>query len=572
MPHANCKFRFGEFSLDTSTRELRRGEQSIDLQPKAFDVLAYLVENPDRVVSKTELLDQVWAGTVVTENVLSRIVSLLRKALGDDARSPRYIGLVPRVGYRLLQTVSTRPAEESRGPRHKRVAVLPFSPLEEERKDPALEVGMADVLISQLSCLRGIIVRPLASAEQLAGNVADPLAVGRALDANAVLHGSVLRRDRKLRVIASLLDVETGEVLWSQKFDETIADVFAVQDSICNRIIEALAPSLRSELHESPQTSPQAYRAYLEGRLYLNRRTQPDVETALTHFDQALDDDPAYAPAWAGVAECNEFFGTTGVDSARHYSLAKQASRRAISLDPDDPVAQVVRGNVAWQFDWDWARADRLLLAATKRYSNHAAVLIAYSDFCCYLSRADDGIEYARRALEVDPVSPWVNTLLAQALHMAGRDEEAIQQASRTLELAPGFPFAHFFRGIATTTSGRPGEALADLEVAVASGRPDFPAVYAMCLALAGREQDAREILAAIEAAGNDAPPIARALIYLVLGERDKTSQAFDDCVRMRDWHILLLQSEPLVAMAAEYASSLDIIERYMSPDAKGCA
>ena len=571
MPHANSTFRFGEFSLDTSTRELRRGQESIDLQRKAFDVLAYLVENPDRVVSKAELLDQVWAGTVVTENVLSRIVSLLRKALGDDARSPRYIGLVPRVGYRLLQTVSTTPAEESQGPRHKRVVVLPFSPLDEVRKDPALELGMADVLISQLSCLRGIIVRPLASAEQLAGSVADPLAVGRALDANAVLHGSVLRRDNKLRVIASLLDVETGEVLWSQKFDETIADVFAVQDSICNQIIEALAPSLRSELHEAPQTSPQAYRAYLEGRLYLNRKTQPDVETALTHFDQALDDDPAYAPAWAGVAECHEFFGTTGVDPAQHYMLAKRASRRAISLDPDDPVAQVVQGNVAWQFDWDWARADKLLLAATKRYSNHAAALIAYSDFCCYLSRAGDGIDYARRALEVDPVSPWVNALLAQALHMAGRDEDAIEQASRTLELVPGFPFAHFFRGIATTTLSRPDEALADLEVAVASGRPDFPAVYAVCLALAGQEQAAREILAEIEAAGDAAPPIARALIYLVLGERDKTRQAFDDCVRMRDWHILLLQSEPLVAMAAEHASSLDIIDRYMSLDAKSC-
>ncbi len=568
MPHANSHFRFGDFSLDTNARELRRGGQRIDLQRKSFEVLAYLVQNPDRAVPKTELLDEVWAGTVVTENVLSRIVSLLRKALEDDARSPSYIGLVPRVGYRFLKDVSSAPVAAASKPRGKRVAVLPFRPLEDEPGDLALEVGMADVLNSRLSCYDGINVRPQASAQRHAHDYTDPLAVARALEANAVLHGHVLRRGETFRVTVSLVDVDNGDVLWSEKFDETVADVFAVQDKICSRIIDALAPSLRSELHESPKTSARAYSAYLEGRLYLNRRTQGDVEMALSLFENALDADPAYALAWAGLADCYEFFGTTGVDPAKHYSLAKRASQRALSLDPGNVDAQIVQGNVAWQFDWDWGRADELFRAATHRFPNHAGVLIAYSDYCSYMTRYDDGVEYARRALEIDPVSPWVNTLLAQAFHMAGRDGEAIEQASRTLELAPGFAFAHFFRGISQTMLDNLEAALSDISTAVASGRPDFPAAFAVCLAMAGNEAAAREILGGIEAAGDAAPAFARGLVHLVLGERNKASEAFDVSLRQRDWHILLLTADPLSARAAEFASSLDVIERFKTPDA----
>lgn len=564
MTTTDSTYRFGAFTLDTSARRLAHGDKQLDLQPKAFDVLVYLLRNPDRVVSKSELFDNVWAGRVVTENVLSRVVSVLRKALGDDARSPQFIGLVPRVGYRFLHDVTVSLQGAAPSDARKSLAVLPFEPLIEATGDPALELGMADTLIARLSMLNGLVVRPLLSVRRIAETNSNPLEIAQALDVDAVLYGSIARTQNEIRVTVTLTIPDPQDVLWSQTYNEEISDVFALQDRICGQIIDALAPRLRSELMKTPQTSTDAYRAYLEGRLYLARYSQPDVEIAASLFEDTIDRDPSYAPAWAGLADCHDFFGSTGVESTYHYEAAKRASRRALSLAPDLPDVLIVQAKVAWQFDWDWDRADSIFRDVCTRYSNRADAMIAYSDFCCYLARPDEGIEHATAALDIDPVSPWVNALLAQALHMAGRDEEAIQQADHTLALSPGFPFAHFFRGLALTALGSHEGAIADIEIAVASGRPDFLVAQVFCLALAGREDEARKIFAHIEAAGDAAPPISRAIGYLALGKYDCAAAAFARCMDEKDWHILLLNAEPLIIRMAEGTSSMDVLDTFM--------
>ena len=538
----------------------------IELQPKVFDTLLYLVRNADRVIPKTELLDAVWPGVEVTENVLARAISSLRKALDDSPRESRYIRAVPRVGYRFVASLDTPAPADSDTPQCKAIAVLPFRPLSPDNRDEALELGIADALVEQLSRLPDLVVRPLATVQQVAAESADPFVVADRTGVDACLDGTIQRSGERVRLTVRLLSAKTQAMLWSASFDEEMADIFKLQDQICGRIVRELTPRLAAFASSRRETSPDAYKTYLEGRLFLNRLVPLDVSKALTHFETALDQDPAYAPAWAGVAECHEFFGTTGADAGSHYAAAARASKRALALDPDSPDALCMQAKIAWQFDWDWQRAEALFEDAVSRFPNRADLHISYSDYCCYLGLRDRSIEQARAALAVDPISPWVNTLLAQALHMSGSHDDAIRHLQWTLELSPGFSFAHFFLGLAQFTKGDLGAALAELEKAVASGRPDFVAAFGFLLAVSGQEEASRKILDEVLAAADQAPPIAKVLLYLGQGNHDAAREATRECIEKRNWHVLILKAEPAIADLAQDAGLTPLLDTLKLP------
>ena len=543
------QYRFGEFSLVVPARQLMRGDTEIELQPKVFDTLTYLVRHSDRVISKEELLAEVWAGTVVTDNVLARVISALRKALGDSPRVSRYIRAVLRVGYRFVADVSTLGDSE----RGRSLAVLPFETLPPIGRDDGLGLGMAETLIARLGTLPHLIARPLSAVRDVAAIESNPLAMARHLKVDAYLEGTAQRSGERIRVTARLLSTRDEAPYWTATFDERFSDVFSLQDSICERIVNGLAPQLKVSGPITPRTNGEAYREYLEGRLFLGRATPADTERARERFEQALDEDPAYAPAWAGIAECHEHFGTMGNDPGGHYRAADRASKRALALRPDLANAMNVQAKIAWQFDWDWDRAERIFEDAIHQHPGSADLHISYSDYCCYLNKEERSVEQAERALVIDPVSPWVNTLLAQAYHMAGDSEAALRQIERTLEFAPDFGFARFFSGVIRLFRGDVEHGLAEVERAVGSGRPDFVGAFGFYLGLYGQTVAANEILAKILAEGDRAPAIARAVVYLGLGQMDEAVAAFEQCIAERDWHVLLLHSDPHLAESGKH-------------------
>ncbi|MEL7186900.1 MAG: tetratricopeptide repeat protein, partial [Pseudomonadota bacterium] len=338
---------------------------------------------------------------------------------------------------------------------------------------------------------------------------------------------------------------------WSEIIDVPAGEIFAMQDAICEKIVAALAPQLTLSGPATPATKSDAYSAYLEGRFFLGRATPADAERAAKRFEAALDIDPAYGPAWAGIAECRDHLGTMGVDVADHFQAAQRAATRALALQPGLANAMNVLGRVAWQYDWDWARAEKIFEDAIRLHPGNAELRIAYSDYCALVGKSQRGIEQAERALRIDPVSPWVNTLLAQAYYMAGEIELAIRQIGRTLEFDSNFAFAHLFSGMIRMTNGEADLAVASLQRAMESGRPDFVGAYGMCLGLAGRAGDAEAVLKDILAQGDAAPAIARAVVYTGLRRYDEAAAEFAQCIADRDWHILLLYSDPLFAEAA---------------------
>ena len=563
-------YRFGAFALNLHKRELTHGDGDlkIPLQPKMFDTLAYLLRHAERVVPKDELLDEVWPDTAVTENVLTRVISGLRKALDDPPSSSRYIRSVPRVGYRFVGELSAPAPEEIPTEIERTVAVLPFQPLSESEseRDETLELGLAETLVSRLSDVPGILVRPLSTVRAVVGSDVDALVAADRLRVDACVEGSIQRQGDQVRVTTRLVSADRKTALWSGSYSGDLSDIFALQDELGRRIIEELAPQLGGLVPAARPTSPSAYKAYLEGRLFLERHTAEDVARALERFESALDQDPAYAAAWASLAECHDLLGTIGNDPPLHYRAAARASQRALALEPGHAQALGMQAKIAWQFEWDWERADAIFRDAIERHPHRSDLHISYSDCCCYIRKGELAIHHARKALDIDPVSPWNNTLLIQALYMNDRYDEAIAQGEATLELAPSFPFAHFFLGLARFVNGDREGGLSELEEALSS-RSDFVAAYGMCLALAGRPDEASRILAGLESEDDRVPPIAPAILNLALGNVDAAMVGFDKCFSERDWHVLLLSADPAVKPLTQDPKVRALVERLRLPE-----
>ena len=396
------------------------------------------------------------------------------------------------------------------------------------------------------------MIRPLSSASDASDKLGEPVKVAHYLQASDYLEGSVQESGDRVRVTARLLATSDEKPYWSEIVDVQAGEIFAVQDAICEKIVAALAPQLGRSGPSTPVTREDAYSAHLEGRFFLSRATPAAAERAIDRFEQALDIDPAYGPAWAGIAESYDYLGTMGVATADHFHAAHRAATRALALQPDLANALNVLGRVAWQYEWDWARATQIFEDGIRRHPGDAALRIAYADFCCLTRNYALGIEQAETALRIDPVSPWVNTLLAQAYYMSGDSERAAQQIQRTFEFDADFAFAHFFSGLIDMVRGKADTAITSLQRAMASGRPDFIAGFGMCLGFAGRIDEAEGILANILAQGDDAPPIARAALYTGLQRYDEAAVEFSRCIEIRDWHVLLLFSDPMFADAAE--------------------
>jgi DNA-binding winged helix-turn-helix (wHTH) protein len=346
-------FEFGPFRLDTVRRLLLQDQAVVALPPKAFDTLLVLVENCDRVLEKSELMSVVWPNSFVEEANLTQTVSILRKALGERAGEHRYIVTVPGRGYRFVasvkqlagaaliierhtrsQAVIEGESEANKPPRT--IAVLPFKPLGAGAADEYLGLGLADSLVTRLSNMRQIIVRPTSSILKYTGALQDPVAAGRELKVEAVLDASIRRSSDRIRVTVQLVSVRDEVSLWAGTFDERFTDIFALEDSISSQVVDALMLKLsgeeREQLAKHHTENAAAYELYLKGRYYWNKRTIEGTKKGVECFAQAIAIDQNYARAYAGLADCYTKLGDVGITSIppkEAFSKAKAAAARA---------------------------------------------------------------------------------------------------------------------------------------------------------------------------------------------------------------------------------------------------
>jgi TolB-like protein len=298
--------RFGDYRFDVQSARLWSGAQEVRLTPKASAVLKELLLHAGRPVSKEDLFASVWNDTVVSDDALTSCIQELRKALADDARQPRFIETRHRRGYQFVASLSDTTAEEvAEAPAPtaaiSAIAVLPFADMSPGRDQDYLCEGFAEELINALTHIDGLRVAARTASFQFRSSGGDVREIGRQLGVGTLLEGSVRKADDRLRVTVQLIEVATGYHRWSQRFDRTLDDVFAIEDEIAESVATSLRGSVLSRREKQalvrPQTSTVAYEYYLRGRQYLPRLTQPDLEASRDMFEHAIDlDGPPQRP------------------------------------------------------------------------------------------------------------------------------------------------------------------------------------------------------------------------------------------------------------------------------------
>jgi adenylate cyclase len=429
---------FEGYRFDVETARLWFGAREVRLTPKASAVLKELVRYAGQPVSKEDLFAAVWSGTAVSDDALTSCIQELRRALEDDAKQPRFIETRHRRGYQFVARLSATPVEEAvqsalPTPDISAIAVLPFADMSSGRDQAYLCEGLAEELINALTHIDGLRVAARTASFQFRGIGADVREVGRQLGVGTLLEGSVRKADDRLRVTVQLIEVATGYHRWSQRFDRTLDDVFAIQDEIAESVATSLRGSVLSGREKQallrPHTGAAAYEYYLRGRQHLPRMAQPDLETSGEMFERAIELDATYGPAWAGLATVHatlyEWFGAKDADAIR----AERASQRALELSPDLAEAHVARGfalSLSGRYDeaaQEFEDAIRLNSNLFDAYYYFARTSFARGD----IERSAELFRSAADVRQEDFQSPM---LLGQSLRMLGRHDEG-RNASR---------------------------------------------------------------------------------------------------------------------------------------------
>lgn len=436
----------------------------------------------------------------------------------------------------------------------KTIAVLPFQPISADSRDEILELGMADALITKLSTLEHVIVRPTSAVRKYAGLNQDPLAAGREQKVEAVLVGNVQKAADILRVTVQLINVEDGRSLWSEKFDVKSTDIFAVQDTISDQVTSALAPQItgeeRARLNKRYTEDDEAYQLYQKGRFFLDKRDGESLRKALGYFRQATEKDPNYALAFASITQCYIGLGSTTTSILKEdITQAKAAGARAIALDDTLAEAHHALGEILLDYDWDWQGAEREYQRALQINPNNAAARMSYAFYLLTTGQRVQSLAEARRAVELDPLSLKNNADLALILMIARQGDEALVQLRETLKLNSDYVYVQTQMGRVYLFKGMYDEAIVHYRKALDAEDYRHLALVGLAQAYAhtGRRDEAQQILEELKAqsTGGHVQPYYLAVVQAALDERDAAFESLERAVAEHDLGMLYLNVDP---------------------------
>ena len=447
-------YRFNDFVLDTDRRELRCGKSMVATEPQVFDLLEYLIRSRERVVSRDDILAAVWHGRNVSDATLSSRINAARVAIGDNGEKQRLIRTLPRKGIRfvgevreetasLVEPVATQESAERRiaVPERPSIAVLPFTNMSGDPEQEYFADGMAEDIITALSRISGLLVIARSSSFIYKGKAVDIRDVGRDLDANYVLEGSVRRSGGRLRISGQLIDAASGAHLWADRFDGDASDVFELQDRITESVVAAIEPALQvAEIERRRNSRPSELDAYdLLLRAYALRYefTPESIAAALVCLDQAQTIDPNYAPAMAEAAYCHALRHFQGWVHDDHAGRAKAVGLawRAVELAPGDAQVLWMSAFAIWNMAEDRERAIELFTRSLAINPNSAMALTLAGWVEVMRGNQSAGRAMLERALRLNPRDPrgW---LVSGAMAIAAVNDEDYPQAIHWAEKA----------------------------------------------------------------------------------------------------------------------------------------
>lgn len=408
---------------------------AVRVEPKTMAVLVALARHGGEVVSRRQIHAEVWPRQAVTDDVLTRCIGQLRRALGDDPRRPRLLETIPRRGYRLLVRIEPGAAAADA------LLVLPFRSYSADI-EPWLADGLTELLITRLACLRDLRVISRTTAMTFRDSNESVPDIATRIGATWVVEGSVLGSADRLQVVAQLIDARSDTHVWADEYLREVSDLLLLQNTLAEHIATAVQRSLgsgRPREEWAMRLPAAAMRDYLHGRHLLSRRASADLREALACFARVSESAPDYAPAWASQAEVHMLLAHYGAEPSldavprTHALLA-----RALTLDPHQPIALSCRGGVALFFERDFAAARRYLHEALERLPNYAIALLTLGNVHAVCREFDEAEAWLGQALLVDPLDVGISMNLGDHRILAGRFAQAMEALEQAQRLAPG--------------------------------------------------------------------------------------------------------------------------------------
>ncbi len=491
------------------------------------------------------------AGAVVPPAVERLVARALARRPEERFQSAADLAVALAEAERQAAPGTATPVATQPGPRIAAIAVLPFVNMSADPENEFFSDGMTEELINALSRVPGLRVVSRTSAFAFKGREVDVREVGQRLNVGTVLEGSVRRWADRLRVSAQLIDVANGYQLWSDSYERRLADVFVLQEELAQAIVRSLPLPSRStpDVLIRPSTSAtEAYTLYLRGRFFALKRTVEGLVAGIELFEQAIQQDPGYALAHAGLAECwllrgFEEFGDLAPLEA--MPRAKAAAQPALELDPKLAEGHTWSGVLSFLFDWDPVTAESFFRRAIELRPDYSLAHTWYAVFLMARGRHDEAIARSGHAAELDPLALTIQALVGQCHYFARRFEEALDRLRATLTLDPGNLQALIWSARTYRMTGRLEQGLSTIEGAIARvGRsPTLLAELGRLLPLLGRQQEVRAILDELIELGHRryVSGFHEAAVYHALGEEEELRRCFDRQVAERSPMILFL-------------------------------
>ncbi len=546
-------FRFGEFELDEQTFELRRNGAAIRVQQQPARVLAFLLNHRGSLVTREQIRLAIWGEDTFVdfEQGLNFCIRQIRLALNDQADRPRHIETLPRLGYRFISQIEKiGDGEAAEANKRLRIGVVPVEDLSGQPEN-YFAAGLTEDMISALSRIDSERLRVTALPRLESGDaMAEHLdRLKRELNLDYLLRGSVRRSGDTLRISAQLHDLRDKCVLWSKTYDRKSVDVLAVQEEVTQRVSESLAvelfPSVTVGARRYSKSSA-AYDAYLKGRFFWHKMTADSIGRSMDYFRAALAIDGAFAPAYAGLADCYAQMGSSRVGTMKPLEAVAESRKhlqRALDLDETLAEAHCTLGLIKSWYDWDWDGAGVEFQAALALDPSQITALIWQSLLLTVNGRYQESLASMQRARELEPLSPTVNLYLGLSYVHGGQFDLGIRRIRESIELDSGYYRSHMFLGRSLTAINQHDEAIIALQRALALRPDSFESSAFLGLALAGKG-DRKSALAMVKKTqllGEKCEPaIVLACIYARLGMPNEMFEWLERAVAVKSTPIYI--------------------------------
>jgi TolB-like protein/DNA-binding winged helix-turn-helix (wHTH) protein len=594
--------RFGTFELDLASRELRKGGAPVKLQSQQVELLALLAERAGEVVSRDEIRRALWDEETFVDfdQSINFCVNKVRDALNDDPQRPQYIETLPRKGYRFIATmieshngfaqtssVAGPPVAAKPAPPRRRwlltagaalvlvaialaakmaappqngaksiesLAVLPLENLSHEPEQDYFADGMTDELITDLAKISALRVISRTSVMQYKGTRKPVPQIARELNVDAVLEGTVMRDRGRVRITAQLIAAAPEKHLWAEKYEGSLSEVLTLQDAVAKAVVREIrikvTPQEQAVLATRRAVDPAAYEAYLKGRYLWGPGGEKNLMKSLSFFQQAIDKDPGYALAWAGLADAYNRLASWGVLSRKDAApRARAAAEKALELDSSLVEPVVALALVKADYEWDWAGAEQLLKRAIELNPNYGGAHSAYAMLLAMIGRVQEAVAEARRAHQAEPLDSVFAANLSWKLYLAHQYDEAELEGRKWDEWHPRAR-GDYILGSVYLATGRQREAVEELRVGAAdSHRGLLELMYlGHALGVTGARDEGRKVLAEMQGLQQSryVPPEYIAMVYEGLGDRERALQWFEKAVAERSMNIWILPDQRL--------------------------